>query len=235
MFAGPNGSGKTTIKLGLHRPAEWFGVYINPDELEQQARETGRISLADLGLNASTEELQGFFRASSLLALHHLSSVADAVRCDGVTIDLSAIEMNSYVASALADFLRRKTLASNKSFSFETVMSSPDKVELLRDAQSRGFRTYLYFVATEDPSINVARVRLRVSQGGHDVPEDKIIARYQRSLALAVQAIKFSHRAFFFDTSGQHPLYFAEVRNATVVELKGGSMPAWFKPIWEQI
>lgn len=34
MFAGPNGSGKTTVKNGLHRSPSWFGIYINPDDLE---------------------------------------------------------------------------------------------------------------------------------------------------------------------------------------------------------
>ena len=34
MFAGPNGSGKTTIKNGISRPPDWFGIYVNPDELE---------------------------------------------------------------------------------------------------------------------------------------------------------------------------------------------------------
>ena len=41
MFAGPNGSGKTTVKNALQRPAPWFGLYINPDELEQAVRASG--------------------------------------------------------------------------------------------------------------------------------------------------------------------------------------------------
>ena len=40
-------------------------------------------------------------------------------------------------------------------------MSAKDKVELLREAQSRGFRTYLYFIATEDPDSNIQRVKNR--------------------------------------------------------------------------
>ena len=85
--------------------------------------------------------------------------------------------MNSYIASALADFLRRKLVAENISFSFETVMSEPGKVRFLGEARNSGFRTYLYFIATEDPEINVARVARRVAEGGHSVPNEKIVAR----------------------------------------------------------
>lgn len=44
MFAGPNGSGKTTVKLSLNKPESWFGIYINPDDLEASIRRTGRIT-----------------------------------------------------------------------------------------------------------------------------------------------------------------------------------------------
>ncbi len=70
----------------------------------------------------------------------------------------------------------------------------------LKQAQLAGYRTYLYFIATEDPSINIARVRARVHFGGHDVPQEKII-RYARSLDLAAEAIRYANRAYFFDNS----------------------------------
>ena len=64
--------------------------------------------------------------------------------------------VNSYFASVAGDFLRQKLLAQKISFTFETVMSHPSKVELLAEAQRAGYRTYLYFVATEDPAINIS-------------------------------------------------------------------------------
>ena len=80
-------------------------------------------------------------------------------------------------------------------------MSARDKVELLAEAQSLGFRTYLYFIATRSPKINIERVRSRVASGGHDVPRDKIVERDHRTLALLEGAIRASHRAFLFDTT----------------------------------
>ena len=52
--------------------------------------------------------------------------------------------INSYFASVAADFLRNKLLTTRHTFTFETVMSHPGKVELLQKAQEAGYRTYLY-------------------------------------------------------------------------------------------
>lgn len=113
-------------------------------------------------------------------------------------------------------------------------MSSPDKIDFLRQAQERGFRTYLYYIATEDPAINIQRVKNRVAEGGHDVPEEKIVARYYRSLSLVAQAIRYSNRAFMFDTSEEQAWYFAEGTDGTTLELKSDEMPNWFQPIWDE-
>ena len=118
--------------------------------------------------------VKDFFRQSSLLKSAGLNSTADLISANSGVIDFSNVSVNSYIASVLADFLLRRLLQQQASFTMETVMSSADKVELLKVAQSRGYRTYLYFVATEDPAINVSRVQNRVRQGGHSVPEDKI-------------------------------------------------------------
>lgn len=136
------------------------------------------------------------------------------------------VEVNSYFAAVIADFVRQKLLEARRSFTFETVMSSPDKIQLLRRAQSAELRTYLYFVATQDPLININRVANRVRLGGHDVPRDKIVARYARSLDLLFPAI----RAFLFDNSGTAPLYLAQVTDGHQVQIETGKpLPLWFQ------
>lgn len=105
----------------------------------------------------------------------------------------------------------------------------------MRQAQNAGYRTYLYYVATEDPAINIARVRYRVTQGGHDVPTDKIVSRYYRSLDLLHDAIHSSHRAFLFDNSLHHHTWVAEITDGKVLEMKTSHMPAWFKgAVWDK-
>lgn len=104
-------------------------------------------------------------------------------------------------AQAEADRLRAACLAARESFSFETVMSHPSKVEVLEAARALGFVTGLYFVATEDPQLNVERVRQRVALGGHPVPEERIVARYHRTLTLLPAAMATADRVVLFDNS----------------------------------
>lgn len=229
MFAGPNGSGKTTIKLGLKKPDDWFGIYINPDDIELSLKQFSAVAVTDFGLNFTLTELQTHFERSEFLRSHGFSLPADSISYDGCNITFRDVAINSYHASVLADFLRRLAIAQQLSFSFETVMSSPDKIDLLQLAQNSGFRTYLYFVATEDPLINISRVKYRVSTGGHPVPEEKIISRYHRSLKLLPQAIQFSHRAFFFDTSQEKPCYIGTTTNGETLSLESETIPVWFQ------
>lgn len=149
-------------------------------------------------------------------------------------IDFRGLAFDSYYASVLSDFLRRKLLDAGRSMCFETVMSHSDKVDLLREAQTRGYRTYLYFIATVDPLINVERVKYRVSTGGHDVPEEKIRSRYDRSLELLPKAIRYSNRAYLFDTSSDQARYFAEITDGKRLELLVDRPPTWFEPVWRE-
>ncbi|RLA63457.1 MAG: hypothetical protein DRQ78_06885, partial [Epsilonproteobacteria bacterium] len=138
------------------------------------------------------------------------------------------IIVNSYFASVCADFIRHKLLELKVSFTFETVMSSEDKVVFLKKAQDAGYRTYLYFVATQDPAINISRVQNRVKLGGHSVPEDKIISRYYRSMKLLSKAIKYTDRAYIFDNSSHTKSWIAQIDNTSEITYKSSQVPQWF-------
>ena len=233
MFAGPNGSGKSTIKDML--PAQWLGVYINADDIEKSIRNLGALNLSDFQVAANAVDLQQFLAASTLLEKAGLLAQAQQLTLVDNHVQFDGAKVNSYVASVLADFIRHKLLAAEVSFTFETVMSSPDKIDFLYKAQEAGYRTYLYFVATEDPDINVARVQARVEMGGHPVAEDKIRERYGRSLGLLPEALMYADRAYIFDNSGGGKVWIAEVTHGTEVEMKTDQMPAWFKAaLWDK-
>ncbi|MEI6069830.1 MAG: zeta toxin family protein [Methylococcaceae bacterium] len=206
MFAGPNGSGKSTINA-LVRP-ELLGIYINPDDIEKTIRERGDfLDLESYGVITSATEILNFFQKSTLLETTDLLDEALELSFDDNKLSFFNITVNAYFASVAADFIRHKLLQAKTSFTFETVMSSPDKVAFLRKAQKKGYRTYLYYVATEYPEINISRVRYRVKMGGHPVPEDKIVTRYFRSLDLLKEAISYTNRAYIFDNSSSKQNY----------------------------
>lgn len=228
MFAGPNGSGKSTLKEYL-RP-DLLGHYVNADEIESSLKSPEGFDFGEFGLAPSRGELQRFFENSTLLQRAGLVSSARGLELGGSVLFFGKVEGNSYYAAVVADFIRRELLARGESLAFETVMSSRDKVTLLRKARERGYRTYLYYVATEDAQINVSRVRSRVLQGGHDVPDDKIVSRYDRSLDLLPEAIYYSNRAYVFDNSGENVdrVWIAEFTDGSEMELKTKRLPQWF-------
>lgn len=179
-----------------------------------------------------------FFENSTLVRKAGLEDEASRLRFTDGKLHFGEVIVNAYFASVAADFLRHKLLEQRVSFSFETVMSSPDKIALMEKAQQLGYRTYLYYIATDDPAINVARVKARVKLGGHDVPEGKIVSRYARSLDLLLAAVKHTNRAYLFDNSrqGSDRLWVAEVTDGHDLELKCDPIPLWFQnAVWKKV
>jgi predicted ABC-type ATPase len=231
MFAGPNGSGKSTLKAYL--PTDLLGSYLNPDEIEQSVRDRGFLDVAQHGVVANGPEVLQFFRDSALLAEAGLTAAAHALSFSNGRLEFGRLEVNSYLAAVAVEYLSQRLLAQANSFTRETVMSHSSKVALLTQAQAAGYRTYLYFVATDDPAINISRVRNRVKLGGHAVPEGLIVKRYYKSLGLLMEAIRCTNRAYIFDNSGDNAdrshTWLAEITDGRTLELKTDLIPAWFR------
>ena len=104
-------------------------------------------------------------------------------------------------AAIRAAEVRERCVQDGRSLAFETVLSMPDKIDFIQRAKQAGFFVRLFFVGTDNPSINAKRVALRVMEGGHDVPISKIITRYTRSLANCSVAARIADRAYIYDNS----------------------------------
>ena len=95
---------------------------------------------------------------------------------------VSATGLSNEEAAILVDKKRYESIDAKESFSFETVLSSNYKLDILEKAKADGYFIKCVFVLTTDPLINVARVQARVAAGGHDVDKEKIVQRYYKSL-----------------------------------------------------
>lgn len=107
---------------------------------------------------------------------------------------------HAYAAAELAATTRENLIADRRSFATETVFSHPSKLELLQAANAGGYRVYLHVVLIPE-ELAVARVAVRVETGGHDVPEEKIRARYVRLWGLLRHAIALVDDARVLDNS----------------------------------
>ena len=120
-------------------------------------------------------------------------------------------------AAQEAEQIRHMLLKAQKDFTFETVLSTDRNLDLLRKAKELGYEIYAIFVLTNNPNINVLRVKSRVKAGGHDVPEEKIIRRYERSLRNLSQLVRIADHTRVIDNSGDEPHMICEISNQQLV------------------
>ena len=119
-------------------------------------------------------------------------------------------------AAQEAELIRNMLLEGRKDFTFETVLSTDRNLKLLRQAKEQGYEIQVVFVLTSNPCINVSRVRARVKAGGHDVPEEKIISRYERSLRNLAKIVRIADHTRVIDNSENEPHLICEVLNQLV-------------------
>ena len=128
-----------------------------------------------------------------------------------VNADLLGAELavKPYEAARLADALRRAMLDQGESFIFETVFSDPvgEKTAFLEEAVRRGYTTVLCYIGLASPQQSVERVAMRVLQGGHDVPLEKLYKRYSRSLNNLKSAISRLPYVLVYDNSDLNATY----------------------------
>ena len=138
---------------------------------------------------------------------------------DEIALTLEGDTMsNAYQASAIAAQQRLEFIFQKQPFAFETVMSHPSKLAILETAKEAGFETQVVFVSTESSEINVERVRQRVADGGHDVPENKIVSRYERSMSLLPRVAEIADKIYIVDNSGKSPEIGAVLSQGQVIE-----------------
>lgn len=104
-------------------------------------------------------------------------------------------------AAQWTDDRREELLSRGEGIAFETVLSTPAKIEFLRRAKAAGYFVRVFFIGTSDPRINASRVAGRMLQGGHTVPLEKILSRYVRSMASLSAAIRLADRSYVYDNS----------------------------------
>ncbi len=139
-----------------------------------------------------------------------------------------------------ADFRRNQLLAEGfkQSAIFETVFSDPKGIRLdyLKRAKAAGYKVVQIFIAVTDVQLSAKRVQQRVAEGGHDVPFEKQLQRFERSLANGRSALNVADLSLFLDNSETYegracshdPVAVFLGSEPLVIE---SSPPHWFKAI----
>ena len=231
IYAGPNGSGKSSLYKVISK--EYIsGLFVNADEIEKQLKTIGFIDLTEFNLKIDAKEFENFKDLPSSISLIK-KAITEGFTVDVVIKDNFVVNKpkstNSYEAAFVASFIRYSLLNEKRNFTYETVMSDRFKLEEINHANQLGYKTYLYFICTDDFEKNIERVKNRVLKDGHDVNEEKIKSRYFKTLENLADAIRLVHRAYIFDNSGNQYELIAEIYQGTAFKFYTTSIPAWFE------
>jgi predicted ABC-type ATPase len=137
-------------------------------------------------------------------------------------------------AAILAERMRLELIAQRSTFAFETVFSRTDYwLEFISGAKQAGYRVQVYFVCTEDPDLNAARVIARAARGGHSVPLDKVAKRYAGSIRTALAAVDIVDEIWIYDNTGRNrvPRLLGRLVDGVREDVER-DLPGWARPFF---
>lgn len=226
IFAGPNGSGKSTIFKYID---ERIGCpyFVNADEIQASLSQKGVLNFDQFAIVLDKDTFIHQLETSSWAEkLTRIEDIKINIDVQKNRLHIPKEYVDGYFSAFVADFIRSSMLNLVHQFTIETVLSDRRKLEYIKSAKSLGYSIYLYFVSTKDVEINIKRVSQRVSLGGHDVHEDKIRSRYQRSLENLYDTLKLCDRAYIFDNSEATWVLLAELDQDNLL-VHTDTIPAW--------
>ena len=144
------------------------------------------------------------------------------------------LQLDPYAAAQVAENLRRELVKRRESFVFETVFSDSShlKLDFLRQAVEAGYTVVLCYIGVARPAISETRVAMRVSQGGHDVPGEKLKSRFPLTLANLRDAIRELPHVLVYDNSDlNRPYRLLSIFESGIAASRSKKLPSWFKRV----
>jgi predicted ABC-type ATPase len=117
------------------------------------------------------------------------------------TIDPENPEKVGYEAASVAEQIREELLQQGISFCFETVFSHVSKIDFVAKARALGYEIILVYIHLDTSDLNEARVYQRVTEGGHNVPVNKIHSRIPRTMKHIAAVLPLANEARLLDNS----------------------------------
>ena len=107
-----------------------------------------------------------------------------------------------------------------------------DKLTFFKDAMTTGYQVVMCFIGIGSPETSDQRVAMRVSQGGHDVPWEKLVTRFPRTLTNLKAAISVLPHVLIFDNDDlSHPFKRVAVFDHGKAAFLAKPPPVWLTPL----
>jgi predicted ABC-type ATPase len=165
---------------------------------------------------------------------YHAHLKAAGLRFVNADVLSRELKIGPYEAAKMADSLRRELVKQRESSVFETVFSDPagHKLAFLKEAATARYTVILCFIGISGPEVSKQRVAMRVSQGGHDVPTDKLETRYPRILANLRNALREVPHVWIFDNDDlRHPYRLVAIHEAGIPVRLNKPIPRWLATV----
>ncbi len=136
--------------------------------------------------------------------LPEVFKTVEFVNADEIARGLSPLNVEGVAFQAGRIMLERiaHLIKTNKSFSFETTLSGLSYLKIIEEAKKQGYGITFFFVYLDSVELAKNRVALRVSKGGHNIPQAVIERRYSKGLANFSKYASLSDDWYIYDNSG---------------------------------
>lgn len=166
----------------------------------------------------------------ALRYLPQIASCRNFVNADLIAYGISPFDSLSAQYEAGRIFLREIHANINKrvDFAFETTLAGRSHINLLKKLRKDGWQVVLFFLWIPDAAFSKSRIRERVKDGGHDVPDDTIYRRFPRTMHNLIEIyIPLCDKVLCYDNSGPKPI--------PVFEQDGKDQRIFIQNIYERI
>ncbi|NIJ07614.1 putative ABC-type ATPase [Sphingomonas vulcanisoli] len=133
-------------------------------------------------------------------------------------------------AGRIAVAERSRLLGERRTFAIETTLTGHSELDLMRSAKTAGFKVTLVYIGLQSVGHSIGRVRVRVEEGGHNVPLPDLLRRFGRSLANLTIAADLADRVILIDNSAKRRRFLLSRENGRV-KYSAAQLPAWVEPI----
>jgi predicted ABC-type ATPase len=153
--------------------------------------------------------------------LEAISGSINFVNFDEISRGLSPLRPAAAEREAARIALSRVThfIDSGSTFAMETTLAGKAQLRLIEQAHDGGLTANLLYFSTRDPAICLERIARRVAEGGHNVPEDVVRRRFERSLANLPAYLVACDLWRVYEASGPSPAIVLEGRGANVTHI----------------
>ncbi|MBN1972948.1 MAG: hypothetical protein JW787_04875 [Sedimentisphaerales bacterium] len=145
-------------------------------------------------------------------ALRYLPQTAGCknfINADFLAYGLSPFDSLAAQYKASEIFLREiyANIEKRVDFAFETTLAGRSQINLLKKLREDDWQIFLFFLWLPDAAFSMNRIRERVKQGGHDIPDDTIFRRFPRVMHNFIKIyIPLCDKIFCYDNSGSEPV-----------------------------